>query len=95
MEKNKKYQRQEVNILKSFNSKIKPKIQGVIDEVYQKLELDYFGIDCTIDKNFNILLFESNANMNILVNNAKTSNNIWTKQINTIQKAIIKMILEK
>ena len=95
MEKNKKYQRQEVNILKSFNNKIKPKIQGIIDEVCQQLELDYFGIDCAIDKNFNILLFESNANMNILVNNAKTSNNIWTKQIDTIQKAIIKMILEK
>ncbi len=95
MEKNKKYQQQEANILKSFNNKTKPKIQSVIDAVYQKLELDYFGIDCAIDKNFNIILFESNANMNILVNNAKTSNNIWTKQIDAIQKAIIKMILEK
>jgi len=95
MEENKKYQRQEIKILKSFNVKIKPKIKVVIEEIYQRLELDYFGIDCAIDKNFNIILFEANANMNILINNANNKENIWNRQINTIANAIIKMITEK
>ncbi|QFR43906.1 ATP-grasp domain-containing protein [Sulfurimonas xiamenensis] len=92
MEKNKKYQSQEEKILKSFNVEIKPKIKDVINEMYKKLKLDYFGVDCYIDKDMNILVFEINANMNILVNNAKDKNNIWTKQIDIIKNAIIAMI---
>jgi glutathione synthase/RimK-type ligase-like ATP-grasp enzyme len=92
MEKHKKYQSQEAKILKSFNVKIKPKIKGVIHEIYQTLGLDYFGIDCHIDDNMNLLVFEINANMNVLVNNAKDRNNLWTKQIDTIKNALITMI---
>ncbi|HSR74089.1 MAG TPA: hypothetical protein VLL31_04530, partial [Sulfurovum sp.] len=94
MEKHKEYQLQELNILKSFNAKIKPKIQGTISEVYQRLDLDYFGIDCNIDKDMNLLIFEINANMNVFTNTAKSGDNPWTKQIETIKKAVINMILK-
>ncbi|PLY15508.1 MAG: hypothetical protein C0628_02595 [Sulfurimonas sp.] len=91
MEKNKKYQSQEAKILKSFDIEIKPKIKDV-NQIYQKLKLDYFGIDCYIDKDMNILVFEINANMNVLINNAKDKINIWTKQIDIIKNAVIVMI---
>jgi glutathione synthase/RimK-type ligase-like ATP-grasp enzyme len=94
MEKHKEYQREELNILKSFNAKIKPKIQPIITEIYQRLGLDYFGIDCNIDKDMNLLVFEINANMNVFTNTAKSSKNPWTKQIETIKKAVIDMILK-
>lgn len=95
MEKNKKYQRKEVNILKSFNNKIKPNIQGMIDEIYQRLKLDYFGIDCAIDKKFNIILFEANANMNVLTNRHEKEKNIWHKKVQLIKNAVVSMINER
>lgn len=94
MERNKKYQKIEEKILKSFNTEIKPKIEDVIDKIYRKLGLDYFGIDCHIDDNMNLLIFEINANMNVLINTAKNSDNLWTKQIDLIQNAIITMLLK-
>lgn len=92
MEKNKKYQSQEAKILKSFDIEIKPKIKDVINQIYQKLKLDYFGIDCYIDKDMNILVFEINANMGILL---QTKGYIFEDRIETIRQALIKMILEK
>ena len=92
MEENQKYQREEEKILESFNTDIKPKIQTAIDKIYQKLGLDYFGIDCYIDENMNLLIFEINANMNVLINTAKNKDNPWTNQIDMIKKAIITML---
>ncbi len=82
-----------MSVSNRFFKEIKPLIQPIITEIHNRLKLDYFGIDCGIDKNFNIILFELNANMSILTNYAK--NNIWSKQINTISTAIIKMITER
>ncbi|MDQ1326330.1 MAG: hypothetical protein QG564_1455 [Campylobacterota bacterium] len=95
MERNKQYQQVEKDIFKTFDKQIKPKIQPVIKEIYDRLQLDYFGIDCAIDQAFHIILFEANANMNILLNNAKSKDNIWTRQIDTIVQAIIQMILKR
>lgn len=94
MEKNQKYKRRERDTLNSFDTKIKPRIQPVIDEIYGKLELDYFGIDCHMDEHFSITVFEVNANMNVLINTAKSSINIWTQEIDTIKRAIVKMIIK-
>jgi glutathione synthase/RimK-type ligase-like ATP-grasp enzyme len=94
MKKNTKCQTQEKDILKSFDSAIKPKIKDVIQEIYNRLQLDYFGIDCNIDKDMNILVFEINANMNVLINNSREENNPWTKQMDQIKQAIIKMIMK-
>lgn len=95
MESNKQYQQAEKDIFKTFDKQLKPKIQPMIKEIYDRVKLDYFGIDCAIDEALNITLFEANANMNILLNNAKSKDNIWTKQIDMIIRAIIKMILKR
>ena len=42
-------------VAQQFTSQIKPKIQSIISEIYRRLELDFFGIDCYIDTEMNIL----------------------------------------
>lgn len=96
MEKHAEYQREEIKVLKSFDSQIKPIIQDVIHTIYKRLKLDYFGIDCTIDKNMNVLAFEINANMAIIDDNGGIdSGEIWNEQIKIIKKALIKMITKR
>ena len=94
MQKQPKYQVMEQKALKNFEKEIKPKIQQSISKLYQVTKLDYFGIDCSIDSDFNLLIFELNANMNVLINNAKDKENIWSEPISKIQNAITQMILK-
>jgi len=95
MEKNIEYQQEEIKILKSFDSQIKSKIQDIIQNIHKRLKLDYFGIDCAIDKNMNVLVFEINANMAILADNVLDSGEVWYAQIEVIKKAIIEMITKR
>jgi len=76
-------------VAQQFTSQIKPKIQSIISEIYRRLELDFFGIDCYIDTEMNILVFEINANMNIF---QKAKVEIFEKHLELIRKSIIKMI---
>jgi len=91
MEKNKKYQKEEEEILTTFDTAIKPKIQTIVKEIYDTLKLDYFGLDCVIDEKFNILLFEANANMDILTNTHK-EDTLLASKIQTIKDAVVTMI---
>jgi hypothetical protein len=43
-----------------------PKATKIFEEIARRLEMDYFGIDCSINENGEVLLFEANANMIIL-----------------------------
>ena len=94
MSQHKKYRELEETILNSFESTIKPNIQTAITALYKTTKLDYFGIDCSIDENFNILIFELNANMNVLINTSKNETNIWQEPIAKIVNAIATMILK-
>lgn len=85
------YNTREKRILKEFQSKIKPKIQDAITDIYNKLELDYFGIDCSIDDKMNITIFEINASMNILIR----GNNYRDDYTKLIHNAVEDMILHK
>ena len=68
-------------------------IQTTITEIYEKLGLDYFGIDCHIDDNKNILIFEVNANMDVL-QTSKKKKELLDPYIKKINLAIIKMITD-
>lgn len=50
----------------AFDIELAPKIAKSVKEIHRRLKLDYFGIDCHIDSDGNMLLFEVNANMNVL-----------------------------
>lgn len=73
----------------AFLTKIKPAIQPGITEIHQRIGLDYFGIDCHIDKEMNLVIFEINANMNVFVD---TENSIFTQHIQKAQQAFIAML---
>jgi hypothetical protein len=53
----------------AFDGHTAPVIRPAIDEISKRLQLEYYGIDCHIDTHGKILIFEVNANMNILANN--------------------------
>ncbi len=98
MDKNIKYNIEELKILKNFEKELKPNIQRQITEIHKKIGLDYFGIDCYIDENFNMLLFEVNASMNMLVvneNHPEDRKKIQKIQVNKIKKAISNMFTNK
>lgn len=78
----------EMETLEYFNENIKDKIQLIITDIYKKLKLDYFGIDCCINENMEMLIFEINANMNIL----HITNKDFLKYLNPIKDSLIKMI---
>ena len=44
-----------------------PKALHALQEISRIMELDYFGIDCQIDADGQVLLFEANANMNVMI----------------------------
>ena len=51
-----------------FTSELGNVLQPAIQEISRRLGLDYFGIDCSIDSSAEMLIFEANANMNVLFN---------------------------
>lgn len=77
----------ELEILKSSDI-IVNKIQTTITKIHKKLDLDYFGIDCAIDVNYKITIFEINANMNIF----HVENSEFNKYVDPIKEAVISMI---
>jgi glutathione synthase/RimK-type ligase-like ATP-grasp enzyme len=77
---------------KRFEHEIKSTIQPIIKEIYNRLKLDYFGMDCYIDKDMNILVFEINASMGIFL---QAKGDIFKDHLKIIREALIKMIVEK
>ena len=45
-----------------------PALAGMISTIRKRLELDYFGIDCSINEDGGVTLFEANAAMNLFQN---------------------------
>ncbi|MDM5271406.1 hypothetical protein PGH07_04385 [Sulfurovum sp. zt1-1] len=88
----KESQQYKKDIVDRFAKEIKPKLQPIITEIYNRLKLDYFGIDCNIDSNMNLLIFEINANMNVFT---KSKNTLFSKHIEMIRSALIKMLKNK
>jgi glutathione synthase/RimK-type ligase-like ATP-grasp enzyme len=80
------------SLAKNFSKEINPKIQPVVTKIYNRLRLDYFGIDCNIDEEMNLLVFEINASMNIFYSR---KNSIFSKHVENIRSAIIKMIIDR
>ena len=76
-----------------FYRNIQPKLAPLTQEIAKRLELDYFGIDCNLS-NDQMLIFEANANMNILINTHPYIEILGTS-IKTIQEHVESMIYKK
>lgn len=85
---------EEKQMLESFQQQLMPLIQPAISEMSNQIGLDYFGIDCAINNENELLLFEANANMNMLIN-PNSSPNIWERPITDIVHALITVISSK
>ena len=72
----------------AFDEQTLPMIKPAIDEINRRLGLEYYGIDCNIDNQGNILVFEVNANMNVLSNSVKSLEG----QLDRIKQHIRKLI---
>lgn len=49
-----------------LSGKVLPQLQPAIDEITRRLKLEYYGIDCNVRPDGQMLIFEANANMNNL-----------------------------
>jgi len=59
------------SLLADFDRTLKPQLAARVSEIAHRLGLDYFGIDCHLDAEGGMLVFEANANMNILYNSRR------------------------
>ena len=59
-------QQKEREIFELFDREWKSRLQPVFREISARIDLDYFGMDCSIDDDGQVLLFEANAAMSII-----------------------------
>ena len=88
MEENSFLKDESIALRKAFDNQTAPMIRPAIDEITRRLQLEYYGIDCNIDGQGNILIFEVNANMNIL----SSTTSILEEQLQRIRRHILKLI---
>lgn len=73
--------------LAAFAEQTRPAIRSAVMAVADALNLDYFGIDCSLRPDGAMLVFEANACMNVLHNSAP-SPSMWEAPIATILAAL-------
>ncbi|MBT9472039.1 MAG: hypothetical protein V4514_21205 [Pseudomonadota bacterium] len=86
-------QTEEEAALAAFAEQTCPAIRSAVMAVADALDLDYFGIDCSLRPDGAILVFEANACMNVLHNSA-SSPNMWDAPIATILAALRGLLAE-
>ena len=77
----------ERDMFAAFDREWAARLQPVFREIGSRLDLDYFGVDCNIDDEGRVLVFEANACMNIL-KNTSSSPNMWDAPIARIKDAL-------
>lgn len=69
-------------------------LRPILDEIYKKVNLDIFGIDCALIENNKLLIFEVNASMEFVTQD--TSNfRYLDHHIREIRNAFVKMLEER
>ena len=51
-----------------LETEVIPRLETAVQEITNRLKLEIFGIDCSLSPEGEMLIFEANANMNILTN---------------------------
>lgn len=81
----------EQRALDGFRDTTLPLIDSRVQAIADALDLDYFGIDCSLRPNGDLLVFEANASMNVLLN-SRPSPNYWDKPIREIHDVVTKIL---
>lgn len=96
LKKNTYYREYEKILRAEFYQRLNGLIQPVMGRIIQALRLDFFGIDCHISKQGEILIFEANASMSILEEEPDLElRAYWRGQNEAIKEALVEMILDK
>jgi glutathione synthase/RimK-type ligase-like ATP-grasp enzyme len=78
---------EEIAAFRSFDDEWAPGLRPIFREIANRLGLDFFGVDCNIDEDGQVLLFEANACM-LILKNTRPSPNIWDDPIRRITTAV-------
>lgn len=84
---------EEENALRTFRSQLLPVIDERVGAIADALDMDYFGIDCNLRPNGDLLIFEANPLMDIL-QNQMTSPNCWDAAIAEIHEALAALLFD-
>lgn len=79
------------SVLADFERSIRPKVEAATATIAERLGLDFFGIDCHIDDAGHMIVFEANANMNVLYN----KRDMYKPCLGVIRKHLLAMIDER
>jgi len=73
---------------RTLETEVIPRLLPAIKEIAKRLELEFFGIDCSLSAEGKMLIFEANANMDILANSHPQNN----ERMNMIKNRIYAML---
>jgi len=76
------------SVLADFDGTLRPAIEDRLSEITRRVGLDYYGIDCHMNQQGQVLIFEANANMNILYNSREE----YEQCVGVIKNHILAMI---
>ncbi|HEX6613512.1 MAG TPA: hypothetical protein VF022_06600, partial [Rhodanobacteraceae bacterium] len=79
--------------LRDFRPQLLPAIEERVAAIGDALGLDYFGIDCNLRPDGDLLAFEANPLMDIL-HNSMTSPNCWDAAIADIHDALAALLFD-
>jgi glutathione synthase/RimK-type ligase-like ATP-grasp enzyme len=82
---------QERDIIERFDEHLRPELEQRITEIYRRVGLDYFGIDCALNAAGDLVIFEVNATMNMLVD-IKLQPDLWSAATEKIKTALLQLI---
>lgn len=57
---------EEREAMAAFDAGLLPRVRSTLDALIEAMDLDYFGMDCSLRPDGRLLVFEANANMNVL-----------------------------
>jgi hypothetical protein len=80
-------------IIEGFDSGLAVAIKPMIDAIYDRIGLDYFGIDCAVRSDGSLVIFEVNANMDILVD-IKLQPDLWSGGTARIKAALLRLVTD-
>jgi glutathione synthase/RimK-type ligase-like ATP-grasp enzyme len=70
--------------MENFATGTLPRIAGAVQQIAQRIGLDYFGIDACIRPDGSLLLFEANACMNSLDNTLLEDPYVWDQAVESM-----------
>jgi glutathione synthase/RimK-type ligase-like ATP-grasp enzyme len=78
-----------------LETEIIPGLKPAVQEITRRLKLEFYGIDCSLSPEREMLIFEANANMNILTNDHPQMNERMNMITSKIQALLTRFSGEK